>query len=239
MGERVAGDLSRAAGRSRGQPPAFDAAWHAYRQQTFHALAFWVFAQFVNDVSVVHPIDVTTKLVARGQAVVDLDSFEPSGCSAGQHRAPYWATPRYPSHLRYPRCRSEADDSSRLQLLWPGSRRRHIVSQWPLQSRAATVIVLGITVAGSAATDCCYAARMWVGSIFVLGVVNEEACCRRSCTGAGAFRAGHPRSLHLDGGDVSDDLQSHHPPPRPPPTRGLDIGFWSGILNGPRPVAQL
>ncbi len=56
--------------------PDFDAAWLAYRQQMFHALAFWVSTTGWGE-DRTQPEDVCNTFIARSsQAIVDLDSWE-------------------------------------------------------------------------------------------------------------------------------------------------------------------
>lgn len=58
-----------------GTAPSFDAAWLAYRQQMFHAVAFWIGTIGIGERSPVAPEICKLNVCRSAQAVVDLDSF--------------------------------------------------------------------------------------------------------------------------------------------------------------------
>jgi hypothetical protein len=64
-------------GAAGGEPPSFDDAFLAYRQQMFHGLVFWTYTLLVGRVQDIQPEPVVRRLVRRtAQAVTDLESLD-------------------------------------------------------------------------------------------------------------------------------------------------------------------
>jgi thiamine kinase-like enzyme len=64
-------------GAAGGEPPGFEAAWLAYRQQLFHGFMLWTLTFLVGKLSPVQHDEHVRMLIRRiGQAIVDLDALD-------------------------------------------------------------------------------------------------------------------------------------------------------------------